>query len=352
MKIGITADVHLKNRETTPERFNALDDILKQLKRENINRLIIAGDLFDKEYRNYKDFDNLCKKYQDINFYIIPGNHDQDISEKIFASGNIQVFTEPTIFQFSESKSVKFLFIPYKNDKAMGEIMEEQRKLLLPHLWVLIGHGNYLAGKMPENKYEEGIYMPLSRADIQEYQPARVILGHIHKPIDIDKKVHYPGSPSSLDITETGRRRYLILDIDSLELISLFVNTEHIYFNETLIVIPVENESDYIKEQAEKIISRWGIKEEEKTKVKLRIKAEGATSNKNKLAEIIKDAFYGIKFYDEPDINEVNVVDRNSEKISILERVKQKVEEQVWEKNTLTKEKVLIEAIKTIFGIE
>jgi DNA repair exonuclease SbcCD nuclease subunit len=63
MKIGITADLHLKSKDETPERYNALENIIADLRSKNINRLIVAGDLFDRERYNYNDFDAFCKQY-------------------------------------------------------------------------------------------------------------------------------------------------------------------------------------------------------------------------------------------------------------------------------------------------
>jgi len=57
MKVAITADVHLRTKEGYPERYNALRDILNQIQVEHINFLFIAGDLFDKEFHDYSDFE-------------------------------------------------------------------------------------------------------------------------------------------------------------------------------------------------------------------------------------------------------------------------------------------------------
>ena len=53
MKIAVTANVHLGIRDDHPERYNALGNILNQIEAENIKTLLIAGDLFDKGFRNY-----------------------------------------------------------------------------------------------------------------------------------------------------------------------------------------------------------------------------------------------------------------------------------------------------------
>ena len=108
MKIAITADLHLRNKEDHPERYNALENIMEQIEAENIKTLIIAGDLFDKDSRNYSDFEKLCKKHSSVQLHIIPGNHDPDISEKSIVGENIHIYSTPSI---KKADSIRFLFI-------------------------------------------------------------------------------------------------------------------------------------------------------------------------------------------------------------------------------------------------
>lgn len=42
MKLAITADVHLRTKNETPERFNALEKIFQQIKDRDISTLIIV----------------------------------------------------------------------------------------------------------------------------------------------------------------------------------------------------------------------------------------------------------------------------------------------------------------------
>lgn len=62
MKIAITADIHLTNRERHPERFHALENILDQLVDQEVNTLIIAGDLFDASCTTPGLFEDVVKK--------------------------------------------------------------------------------------------------------------------------------------------------------------------------------------------------------------------------------------------------------------------------------------------------
>ena len=91
MKIAITGDVHLTTREGHPERWGTFENILKWNAEKRIHKLIIPGDLFHKDYRNYAEFNELTSEYSNIEFHIIPGNHDPSISQKVLTGSNVHV---------------------------------------------------------------------------------------------------------------------------------------------------------------------------------------------------------------------------------------------------------------------
>lgn len=350
MKIAVTADVHLKTKERSPERWNTLSNILDKMLSEDIKTLIIAGDLFDKESQNYSEFDQFCKntKYtsNQIKFYIIPGNHDPSIKQQYFTSSNIRVLSKPEIIE-SEEPAVTLLFIPYLTTKSMGEVIAEYKKNL-PKLWILIGHGDYTAGLRDLNPYEPGIYMPLTRNDIQYYNPAKIILGHIHKKINLGK-VYYPGSPCGLDINETGKRSFLIVNTDTLEVVEKVIDTDYIFFNETLISLPTVNEFEYIERKIQEMVKKWNITKNEAPKVRVRLKIKGYTSDKNKLLEMTKKTLKDFTFYnyEEPDLTEVSIFN-DPERIAIVEELIDEIEKMEWDNKITSKEDILGEALHII----
>ncbi len=350
MKIAITADLHLKTREETLARWNALSNILDEMLSENINTLIIAGDLFDKESQNYSDFDKFCGKLEhekrDVKFYIIPGNHDPSIKEEYFTSGNIKIFNRPEILTL-ESCPVSFFFIPYIPASSMGEIIAEHSKKLTG-TWVLIGHGDYISGLRKPNPYEPGIYMPLTRNDIQYYNPSRVVLGHIHKKANLGK-VYYPGSPCGLDINETGKRSFLILDPGTLEIKEKQIDSDLIFFNESIISLPVTSEFKYIKKEISRMIEKWDISGNDIPKVKLRLKVRGYTSDKKKLLETINMELKDFSFYnnEQPDLTEVSLFN-DPEKIAIVENIKNEIDRLKLKNGILSGEDVLEKALNLI----
>lgn len=216
MKFAITADVHLKTKNETPERYKAVESIFEEIKRREIDSIIIAGDLFDRDFSNYNDFDSLCKNFPGVKITLIPGNHDYQINNRFFTSSNIEVINES---QIRELEGLSILFIPYDSAKSIDEALSEYaREQKFPERWILVGHGDYITGNRELNPYEPGFYMPLTSKSILKYSPLKIFSGHIHKPSEFGR-VFYPGSPCGLDITETGKRRFLIYDTgrDSVE---------------------------------------------------------------------------------------------------------------------------------------
>ncbi len=293
MKIAITADVHLRTRESHPERYNALENILVQIESEHINTLFIAGDLFDKDFHNYSDFETLCKKHPSIQIYILPGNHDPDISEKKIAGENIHIYTEPAVKAFNDSV---FLFIPYKEKTKMGENIAEYESDLKGKKWVLVSHGDYYGGLKELNPLEPGTYMPFSRMDKERFSPEVVLLGHIHKACQ-QENVYYAGSPCGMDINETGKRRFLIYDTDGSDITPMIVATDFFYFNETFVNVPMENEIALLRREIDKRIQSWEIEPSDHSKIRVRVDVRGYAMDRSAILAVVKETFDDFTYY-------------------------------------------------------
>jgi len=352
MKIAVTADLHLTAKEAHPERFHAIENVLHQMVQNKIGILVIAGDLFDQENRNYSEFEALCgqSKYRHLQFHIIPGNHDLRLDAKSFAPENITVYTEPELKQL-DLMSLPMLFLPFRKEQTMGEAIAAFDAELRRGEWILVGHGDWADSLADPNPLEPGVYMPLTRSDIEAVRPARAILGHIHKPFDRDV-VHVPGSPCGLDITETGRRRFLVLDTEGGTVQARSVETDVLFFNEWFAVLPVENEEAFVRERVASLIRGWGVEEAELKRIRVRLKVSGYTSDKQRLARILKEACKGLRFYPEgePDLSEVSVSE-DFERADLAEKVRKEIETMPWPTNpeVPSREEAFIEALRTIY---
>lgn len=351
MKIAITADLHLTSRENHPERYAALENILTQLIEKNIDTLIIAGDLFDAQFNQFRDFETLCSSGENkkIQLLITPGNHDAHLQSSMIALDHVRVFAQPEWVAL-EKDSARFLFVPYREGRSMGDLIAAEASPEDPYGWVLVGHGDWIGNARSPNLYERGVYMPLSQRDLNLYRPKTVFLGHIHAPY-ARPPIFYPGSPCGMDITETGRRRFLIYDTVNNNVESNFVDTQHIFFNRTFTIFPVEDEALAMQRMLTAWIEGWGIEENENHKVRVRVNVKGYATDKRLLKSVIQNTLSAFDFYDEPDLSEISTVTDPS-RDQIIEIVYQQIEQLALNEDLdgPNKEQILLEALQLVYG--
>lgn len=353
MKIAITADCHLTDNERHHERFAALELLLQQLGSEGIGHLVIAGDLFNEESRNYAEFDALCGRpaFRKISIHVVPGNHDAQLSQNSFTAANLTVIEKPTVHSF-DLLSRPVLFVPYAGGKTMGEMIAGATGELPPGQWILISHGDWIEGIRDPNPYEPGVYMPLTRADLGTFRPEAVFLGHIHKPLNLGD-VWYPGSLYPLDINETGRRRFLVFDTETGAVTSQPVFTGRLFFRADLVVLPVENEAAYVGAQIERKLAEWNLTKQEKESAAIRVSVSGYSADKARLPGIIRGGFQGIEFYDSegPDVSGVSVSE--DRELEALARMASKAVEKLQlpdDRDRPGREEILQAALMAIYG--
>jgi DNA repair exonuclease SbcCD nuclease subunit len=355
MKIAFTADCHLTKSEDHPERYQAFENILDQMIERGIEILVIAGDLFDKGMTNYADFDKICrkKKYQTIQIHILPGNHDPGLKAGNFAAPNVHVISEPKFLDFV-LEEIPILAIPYRADMTMGERIEPFREHLQARRWILVGHGDYTSGLRIKNPYEQGVYMPLTGQDVERYQPLRCFLGHIHIPAGFDR-VRYPGSPCGMDINEIGLRYFLVYDSELDEIEPAMVDTPVVYFNERLLMLPVEDEKTYIDEQIKSRIEAWDLPRGWDDRVRVRVRVAGYCQDIRLLEENIRQAFSAYSFYsgEDPDVSAVHLSD-DLERQHIAQQVRDRLADLDWPEgeDQPDRDQIMLAALQAIYGGE
>jgi DNA repair exonuclease SbcCD nuclease subunit len=303
MKIALSADFHLRSDDTGSERYDALKCILDRLLEIGISKLIIAGDLFDKDINHFAKFEEVVgdKKYSGISIVAIRGNHDLNLFDNSFTLSNFSVIEEPC-WKFQNEWGIDFLFIPYIRNKKMADVIEKLIKQNKSNSWVLVSHGDLIRGVRQINSYEQGIYMPLFNIDIQRYKPSRVFIGHIHKSFDSGDVV-IPGSPCGLDITETGKRSFVVFDTTTLECEREKIFTRAIFLNENLTMFPSKEEGAFIRAEIGKILQKWDISESDKKNVVMRMQINGYSSNiKNVKQEVVR-LLEGMNLYNDGGID-------------------------------------------------
>ena len=353
MKIAITADCHLTTQSKNPERFQALANIFEQCAENDVQLLVIAGDLFDKDLPNLAEFEELYRfnRKGDLTTVIIPGNHDQRLSQGALIGENLLVYSEPTLQPLNESR--KILFLPYQDHKTMGELIAQFAEKLQGQRWVLVSHGDWTAGRNTPDPYEKGLYLPLTRTDLDTYQPELIFMGHIHLAQQ-DQNLYYPGSPCPLDISETGLRRFIILDTERGEVTSHLVDSPLLYFNEHFIMLPTENGLDQLLKDIDHKIESWNLPRGWESKVQLRVEISGSSSiDRQRVLNKINKAFSGFSYYknEEPRLSEL-VYNLDPDRIEISNQVTTWINDLDWEDapGLPTKKQILDQALKIIHG--
>jgi DNA repair exonuclease SbcCD nuclease subunit len=235
----------------------------------------------------------------------------------------VKIYNQPQWLEFDDS--TRFLLVPYQNHRHMGEIIQEQleSEQLDKDWWGLIGHGDWFQSVRTINPYEPGVYMPLTRRDMQLFNPDLVFLGHIHDH-RADGNVYYPGSPVGMDITETGYRNFLIFDTKTKKVEPIKIQSAVLYFHLDLVVLPLENEEDYLQQQIRDQIESWNLDEGDVKKVQLRVVVKGYSTNREKIQKTIYELLSKFSLYDEPKLNNLFVAndqDRNYISQKLLEGI-------------------------------
>jgi DNA repair exonuclease SbcCD nuclease subunit len=348
MNVAITADLHLSSRH--PERYETLVALFELLLDRGIDQVIIAGDLFDTSQRNVAEFEAICQRdaFQPLKLWIIPGNHDAALQATQFTASNVTVINSPKTIRPAPT-GMPFLMLPYQLGVTMGDALAQHAGALQGEPWVLIGHGDWSGGLRVPNPTEPGVYMPLTRSDVEQFRPKHVFLGHIHRPLD-EPPVHYVGSPCPLDITETGPRRVLVFDAATGRIEPMRAPSPFIFFDERLVIVPVDDEAAYLRQQIAQRIDSWQLEMVNRQQARVRIKVSGYSADRSALPQVIEEAFADFEFYAQPDLTEVSS-SQDVERHFLASRVRDYLNALDWstEAEEPTRAEILLNALHVIY---
>lgn len=352
MKLGITADLHLTSKDTHPERWNALLDILRQCKERKVEHLIIAGDLFDASQTNYSEFEALCKtsEFSKVQVLIIPGNHDVGIDNRIIVAKNVHIFDQPAREKLADDWEA--CFIPYRASQTMGRTISELAGKGSDKKWALVGHGDWIGSLNAPNPYEElKVYMPLTRKDVESLKPDYVFLGHIHVPQKTGL-VFYPGSPCAVAVNEVGYRHFLVLDTEKGIVDEVRVNSDVLYFTAKLFVVPSDDEQEYVAQQIQRIKKLWFVDEKDLQRVKIRAEAIGYSHDRAALIQVISKGFSEFRFVEDPDISRVDNAN-DPEKDFLIRKFREELDQADYDffrDGEPDKDAILVKAMELTYG--
>ncbi len=220
--------------------------------KEEIDGLLIAGDLFDNEriLLNTEKFlwDSFEKlREENIHVFYAPGNHDPLIYLKTKFGENVHIFDRdvPTefIIKDKKDKECRIMGVGHINDNEKRNLIRKFPRKTDERPIVAVAHTMVENVDADETK---GKYMPTSLGDMLEKKYDYWALGHIHQWIQFkDYPIYYSGAIQGLNINETGIKGGNLIKIDDSNLEVEFIPFNSLFFEQVTIDISGEYETDY-----------------------------------------------------------------------------------------------------------
>ncbi len=260
VKILHTADLHLASGKTGVENGkseieNTFFKIIELCRTENIDFLLISGDLFDSPLVSAVDAENVISAISKIPKTIVAiasGNHDYASPGSVYTKYK---FPENTVIFTSFLEYVDF---PQKNVRLWGAGFTDRFESL-PLLQNFEESDNdsinlcVLHGELVANN-SQSTYNPIYPSAIEQSNMDYIALGHIHKRSEIQKlggtSFSYSGCPDGMGFDEPGghgvymgtvskgecnleyielsSRQYLLKTFDVSDLSNSFEASDHI----------------------------------------------------------------------------------------------------------------------------
>ncbi len=224
MKFIHMADLHLgrifsgiKNSNISKNRgedlWACLSEIIDICNEKEVDLLLIAGDLFERDFFRFKEVSRLKSIFSRCRSRIVisPGNHDYMDSTSpyhildelenvfIFKDFNLSYFDfrdiNTRVHGFSWERPHYTSFYDFKDLNIRDGYTN-----------ILLCHGSVM---------RQGEYLPLNISNHSELD--YVALGHIHKASKLTSKMYYCGSPIGLSFKESGEKGVLLYDNGKVE---------------------------------------------------------------------------------------------------------------------------------------
>ncbi len=283
MRFLHTSDWHLgismNNISMIDEQKHFGETLTKILTEENIDALIVAGDVFDSSVSNsdaislYNDIATEVCLSLDIPMFVIAGNHDGAArlasmhellkSSGMYVSGKLTKDITPISFgdadvyliPFFNIDEVRYLY-PGKNvknyDSAMNIVCDNIRANMdKSKVNIVVSHSFVGGAELSDSERSAtvGTVNIVSKEAFREF--SYVALGHIHRKQKLAENIYYSGSPIKYSIKEAGQDKCMLI-YDSSEntvqevKVAVFRDTKIIEgeYEEILNMAPTD---DYVK---------------------------------------------------------------------------------------------------------
>lgn len=274
---------------------NAVDLCIK----ENVNGLLIAGDLFDNDRLSFKTEQFLIEEFNRLREKNIPvfyatGNHDPGQRgyrvNEINWPDNVHIFKDDKIEEVyikdrEDNKIGKIISCGHKTNRESKNLIKEFPVKMenIPHIGLVHTMVTNTLGVKNHDRY-----LPCTKEDLESKNYDYWALGHIHTRQKISENcdIYYPGNIQGRNPRETGEKGGLFITIDDNGIVKVdFIPLSPIKWH-ILNIGKLEDIKDYsqLREHMETNIREYiDINNLKESEVILRVELEGRAYLKKEL---------------------------------------------------------------------
>ncbi len=307
MKFLHTADLHLnitlksasfRDAKAHENRIYELQQsfyrIIDAANEEEVDALLLAGDLFDDPYMPLQEMEKLFDKLAALKceVFLLIGNHDvflQNPSYQSLLKGkNIHIFTKE---DYKVELDDTLVFGINTRDFSEAFLQKLAREANTEKNTILLLHGDV------QNKQDDHYLCDVKTLESLPFD--YIALGHIHKHAFLRSHIAYSGNPEPLDFSETDKKGYIEGTLENKRLDATFVPMQKRRFRVKKVAL---SGSDTFVDIVERI--KGEVDEDQKRNDFVRVELTGEIDSAenldlNKLKDLLSEEFYYIELKDE-----------------------------------------------------
>lgn len=210
------------------EQRKVFKKVIDYVKQNQIEYLLIAGDLYEHEYIRKSSIEYMNRLFEEIKntkILISPGNHDPYIKGSYYQdfqwSKNVQICKNP--WEIVESEKIDIYMTAFTDFYENQSIIEKIQIKNPSKTNLLLTHCD-LNGNQDENGFS---YQPILESKLNTLGFDYVAMGHIHKTnFTPNKKIVYSGSTISFGFDETGEHGMIAGELNGKSLLTNFIKLD------------------------------------------------------------------------------------------------------------------------------
>lgn len=202
-------DTGLQSSVRRQELKECFDRVIGLAQKENVDIILISGDLFEHSYIRKSTINHINDKFKQIEkirVFIVPGNHDPLVVDSYYKtcewSQNVTILGEHAPSVMLESAGACIHGAGFRSFYEKESLVSSVSSANGNFINILLIHGTV------DLKLDSGNYNPMTCEELDALGMDYIALGHFHNRIEgigARRNIYNPGSPEPLGFDEQGK---------------------------------------------------------------------------------------------------------------------------------------------------